>query len=287
MQPGRCGGSTTRRRTARRAARSAPARTRNGDLPPSSVTHGTSRSPQLAATFRPVATAPVNMTPSTRLDEGRSRVARAPRRRGRRREGSPPSARAPPSGATSAASPRRASGRPRSRRRAARAASAALLRIGKFHGPTTPTTPSGTWWTSVRRVAKRSVPRLSGRERPARRRADEAGQLAEVEDLGRLPPRAAAFRSRGRGSAAAPGRRGPRAASASGAAARSPEAGGRPRRARRRARPRRPRPTSAAPAGGSSARSSPVAGETTRREGAALTPRSYFAHRTEVRPDEA
>src|ERR1017187_6282450 len=50
------------------AARSrfAPGRTMNGDLPPSSVTHGISRSPQREAIFRPVATEPVNMTASTR-----------------------------------------------------------------------------------------------------------------------------------------------------------------------------------------------------------------------------
>ena len=41
-------------------------RTTNGDLPPSSATQGISRSPARAATFRPVATEPVNMTPSTR-----------------------------------------------------------------------------------------------------------------------------------------------------------------------------------------------------------------------------
>src|ERR1035441_2610633 len=51
-------------------SRSAPGRTTNGDLLPSSVTHGISRSPQREAIFRPVATEPVNMTASTRSTSG-------------------------------------------------------------------------------------------------------------------------------------------------------------------------------------------------------------------------
>ena len=156
-------------------SRSAPARTTNGDLPPSSVTHGMSRSPAFDATLRPVATEPVNMIPSARATSS-----------------APASPRPVTTRKTSGGFPAFTQ---RSRRwsevsgvssegfrttvlpvRSGPTASAALFRIGKFHGPITPTTPSGVRWRSVFFVTKRNGLRVSSAS--ARRAAREAKRMS-------------------------------------------------------------------------------------------------------------
>ena len=141
-------------------SRSAPGRTTNGDLPPSSVTHGISRSPQREAIFRPVATEPVNMTASTRSTSAAPAAPR-PVTTWKTSGGFPAFAQRSRSthdvrgvtseGLSTTVLPARSGA----------TASAALFRIGKFQGPTTPTTPNGCRTRRVFFVRKRSGWRVS------------------------------------------------------------------------------------------------------------------------------
>src|SRR5512143_770432 len=156
-------------------SRSAPGRTTKGDLPPSSVTHGTRRSPARVATFRPVATEPVNMIPSTRSTSA-APVPPRPVTTWKTSAGFPArlqssASRTDVNGVTSDGF--RTTAFPA---RSGATASAALLRIGKFQGARTPHEPR------LLRDEEKRVPRLlaEGRPRGANREAD---QLAEVKDL--------------------------------------------------------------------------------------------------------
>ncbi len=252
------------------AARSsgAPARTMKGDFPPSSVTHGTSRSPARAATFRPVATEPVNMIPSTRSTSAAPAAPR-PVTTWKTSGGFPAcrqssARRTDVSGVTSDGF--RTTAFPA---RSGATASAALFRIGKFQGPMTPTTPSGRRTRRVFFVTKRSGCRVSSRESLPRGPDREADQFAQVEDLDSLGflARLAALGDERRHELGVVENGVAPALQRLGAPA---ERQGRPDGSRRPA-DSTARATPASPSSGSSARSFPVAGETTRKDGAGLS----------------
>ena len=77
-RPGRCWRSAPQTAACAAAGRSASASTMNGDLPPSSSTHGIRRSPQRPATCVPTRLAAGEEDHVGRLDQRLARVARRP-----------------------------------------------------------------------------------------------------------------------------------------------------------------------------------------------------------------